>query len=92
MVQKPTEHKSVQARILKYANEIGWNIVTRAEAQQKRGFNAEHKGIRGKARHASLYFDEVLFEKLMAFNPKYSEEPGKLVAKFNLLKPDIYGN
>jgi len=28
----PTDHKTVQARILHYAQEIGWNYVSRAEA------------------------------------------------------------
>ncbi|MEE4355862.1 MAG: hypothetical protein V2I97_05285 [Desulfococcaceae bacterium] len=90
MAKKPTEHKSVQARILKYADEIGWDIVTRAEAEQKRGFNPEHKDIRDRAKHASIYFEDVLFETLKAFNPKYPEVPGTLIEKFSRLKTDIY--
>src|SRR3990172_6741875 len=35
----PTEHKTVQARILKYAQEIGWTYVPRPEAEQRRGFD-----------------------------------------------------
>ena len=35
---QPTEHKSVQARILKYAEEIGWSVVSRSEAEERRGF------------------------------------------------------
>lgn len=31
----PTEHKSVQARILKYAQEIGWTNVPRDEAERR---------------------------------------------------------
>jgi len=91
-MSKPTEHKSVQARILKYADEIGWEFITRAEAEDKRGFNTDQKEIRDRARNASLYFENELYDKLTDFNPKYTEEPGKLVEKFNLLKPDIYGN
>ncbi|MDR0683133.1 MAG: hypothetical protein LBG15_14980 [Dysgonamonadaceae bacterium] len=30
---KPNEHKSVQARILKYAEEIGWTFVSQGEAE-----------------------------------------------------------
>jgi len=37
---RPTEHKSVQARILKYAEEIGWSVVSRSEAEKRREFNA----------------------------------------------------
>jgi len=29
----PSEHKTVQARILAYAEEIGWTFVPRAEAE-----------------------------------------------------------
>ena len=35
---KPGEHKTVQARILQYAQEIGWTYVPRAEAEARRGF------------------------------------------------------
>jgi len=32
------EHKTVQARILKYAQEIGWTYVPREEAERRRRF------------------------------------------------------
>lgn len=35
----PGEHKTVQARIMKYAHEIGWTYVPRAEAERRRGFD-----------------------------------------------------
>lgn len=31
----PTEHKTVQSRILKYAQEIGWKFVPRDEARRR---------------------------------------------------------
>ena len=31
----PTEHKTVQSRILKYAQAIGWIFVPRKEAEQR---------------------------------------------------------
>ena len=38
-VSKPTEHKTVQARILAYAEAIGWTIVSPDEAaEQRAGF------------------------------------------------------
>ena len=37
----PFEHKTVQARILAYAQEIGWTLVPRAEAEQRRGFDPD---------------------------------------------------
>jgi hypothetical protein len=33
----PTEHKTVQARILAYAEAIGWTFVSQKEAEQRRG-------------------------------------------------------
>ena len=36
---RPTEHKTVQARILAYAQEIGWTYVPRDEAERRRGFD-----------------------------------------------------
>jgi len=33
----PTEHKTVQARILVYAEEIGWTYVPRDAAERWRG-------------------------------------------------------
>jgi len=35
----PSEHKTVQARILKYDGEIGWTVVSQHKAEQRRGFN-----------------------------------------------------
>jgi len=32
---KPGEHKTVQARILAYAQEIGWSFVSREQAEQR---------------------------------------------------------
>ena len=105
---KPTEHKSVQKRILKYADEIGWNIVSRKDAEKRRGFYTEStdnkesnpndpiagpiEGYIEKKDYISLYFGDILYEKIKEFNPKYTEEPALLIRKFNLLKNNIYGN
>lgn len=40
-MSKPEEHKTVQARILKYAEAIGWSFVSREEAEQRRGFGPQ---------------------------------------------------
>ncbi len=34
-MSSPGEHKTVQARILAYAQEIGWNYIPHAEAKAK---------------------------------------------------------
>ncbi len=46
----PGEHKTVQARILKYAQEIGWTYVPCAEAKARRGFDPDG----GKNRDGSI--------------------------------------
>ena len=39
----PSEHKTVQARILEYAEAIGWTFVSREEAEERRaGFPTRH--------------------------------------------------
>jgi len=37
----PGEHKTVQARILAYAEAIGWTIVSGEEAERRRGFGPQ---------------------------------------------------
>ena len=37
----PGEHKTVQARILTYAEAIGWKIVSREDAERRRGIEPQ---------------------------------------------------
>ncbi len=69
---KPGEHKTVQARILRYAEAIGWTFVPREEAEQRRGFDPE-ASPKDRAKGASLFFDDLLDAKVRAFNPRYAE-------------------
>ena len=55
----PGEHKTVQARILEYAEAIGWTFVSREEAEQRRGFDPEVPPA-DHAKNRSLYFDDLL--------------------------------
>ncbi|MEJ5351785.1 MAG: HsdR family type I site-specific deoxyribonuclease [Melioribacteraceae bacterium] len=88
----PTEHKTVQERILQYAQEIGWTYVDRAEAEKRRGFNNDSNNIQERCRTASLYFEDLLYRKVKEFNPEYSENQSSLIKTFTTIKPDIYGN
>ncbi len=88
----PGEHKTVQARILQYAQEIGWTFVPRSEAEIRRGFNTAGASAEERARNASLFFDDLLYAKIREFNPKYKEAPGALVGQFRYLHSDIHGN
>ncbi len=38
---KSGEHKTVHARILKYAEKIGWSFVSREKAEERRGLNTK---------------------------------------------------
>jgi type I restriction enzyme R subunit len=89
---KPTEHKSVQNRILKYANEIGWTIVSQSEAERRRGFDASAASPREKAKNASRFFTDILFEKVKQFNPKFKDSKEDLLRLLDLPLPTIQGN
>jgi type I restriction enzyme R subunit len=88
----PGEHKTVQARILAYAQEIGWRYVSRTEAEARRGFDTDGATPEERARPASLYFGDLLHAQVLAFNPKYKEAEGALVGEFQRLNADIAGN
>ena len=91
-MSKPGEHKTVQARILAYAEAIGWTIVTREEAEQRRGV----KRLKG----GSLFFDEILDANppwprgygvagVREFNPRYTEAEGALLGRLRHFHTDI---
>lgn len=97
----PTEHRTVQARILAYAEAVGWTIVSREEAEQRRGL--KESGLSsplGSSNDAgwktpaplSLFFDDLLDAKVREFNPRYAEAEGALLGQFRHLHTDIYGN
>jgi len=88
----PTEHKTVQARILKYAQESGWTYVPRDEAERRRGFDPAGATPEERARKATLFFGDLLHAQVRAFNPKYKDAEGALVGEFQRLHADIYGN
>jgi type I restriction enzyme, R subunit len=88
----PGEHKTVQARILKYAQEIGWTYVPRDEAERRRGFDSAGATAEERARNKSLFFGDLLHAQVRDFNPKYKEAEGALVGEFQRFHSDIYGN
>jgi type I restriction enzyme R subunit len=86
-MSKPSEHKTVQARILAYAREIGWSLVVREEAELRRG---KTKG--GQEFPPSLFFEDLLHAQVLKFNPRYAEADGALPGKCRHLHADIFGN
>lgn len=87
----PGEHKTVQARILAYAQEIGWTYVSREEAERRRGFDPNVPPA-DRAKGRALFFDDLLDAKVREFNPRYAEAEGALLGQFRHLHADIYGN
>ena len=58
----PSEHKTVQARILEYAEAIGWTMVSREEAERRRGFDPHaplKERAKGRERDLINYSDKV---------------------------------
>ena len=88
----PGEYKTVQARILAYAQEIGWIYVPRDEAERRRGFDPAGASPEERARKATPFFGDLLHSQVRAFNPKYKEAEGALVGEFQRFHSDIYGN
>jgi type I restriction enzyme R subunit len=89
---KPGEHKTVQSRILEYAQEIGWRFVPREAAEERRGFDVNGVSAQELARNASLFFGDLLQDRVRAFNRKYKEAEGALVGELQRLHSDITGN
>lgn len=89
---KPGEHKTVQARILTYAQDIGWTFIPQVEAEARRGFNRSSGNKQEKAQQASFYFDDLLYQKVRAFNPRYTEPQGTLISQLSNFPTSIYGN
>ena len=88
----PGEHKTVQSRILRYAQDVGWSFVPRDQADRRRGFDPEGSTPQERARKATLFFRDVLYNKVRTFNVKYKETEGALIGDLARLRADIYGN
>ena len=87
----PGEHKTVQARILKYARDVGWTVLSREEAEQRRGFDPDSP-LKDRPKGRTLFFDELLDAKVREFNPRYAEAKGKLLGRFRQFRTNIHGN
>jgi type I restriction enzyme R subunit len=87
-----TERTLVQNPILKYAQDLGWEIVSRPDAEAKRGFDTIAVSIQERARNASLFFNDILYQKVRQFNPKLEDTKEELVRKLSILPNTIQGN
>jgi len=87
----PGEYKTVQSRILAYAEAIGWTVVSREMAEQRRSFDP-HAPSDERARNRSLFCDDLLDAKLHEFNPRYADAEGALLGQLCHLPASIQGN
>jgi type I restriction enzyme, R subunit len=87
---KPGEYKTVQARILDYAEAIGWTLVSREAAEKRRRFDPVVPS-KDPAKGRLLFFDHLLDAKMRKFNPRYAEAEGALLGQFRHLHTDIHG-
>ncbi len=70
----PEEQKTTQAQTLTYTKAIGWTLVSRKAAEQRRGFNPNVPPA-----DRSLFFPNLLNTKVREFNPRYAEAAGAAV-------------
>lgn len=98
-----TERTAVQNPILKYAQDLGWVIVSRSNAENLRGFSPVGGQIsyeissggasaQVRACYASLFFDNILYQKAKEFNPKLEDTKEELIRKLSILQSSIQGN
>lgn len=92
----PSEDKTVQARILAYAEAIGWTFVSRDEAEKRRGGIPAPLGGSGRGWKTpaplSLVFDDLLDARVREFNSRYAEAERTFLGQFRHLHTNIYGN
>ncbi len=62
----PGEYKTLQSRILQYAQEIGWTYMPREEAERRRGFDPSGATPEKQARKWSISFGDFLAPTIMA--------------------------
>lgn len=87
-----TERTAVQNPILKYAQNLGWEIVSRPDAEAKRDFDANAVSIQDRAHNASVFFGDILYQKAKKFNLKLEDAKEELTRKLSILPNTIQGN
>lgn len=87
-----SERQGVQNPILQYARDLGWEIISRADAEGRRGFAAQGATIQDRSRNGSLFFSDILYQKAKQFNPKLEDSKEELLRKLSILPNTVKGN
>ena len=88
----PTEHSAVQYPITRYASQIGWTFIPQSQAEEWRRFDRNAATPKEQARKASLFFDDILFSKIIEFNPRYELSKEELIRTLTNFPFTIQGN
>src|SRR3972149_6476478 len=86
-----TEHKTVQQRILEYADNIGWQVIAQSKAEELRHFDISASLPQERIKSSSLFFKDILTQKLTEFNPKLIN-PSDIISQLSLLRDDLQDN
>lgn len=92
MTPGPTEHNAVQYPITRYASQIGWTFIPQSQAEEWRKFDRNAVTPKEQARKASLFFDDILFDKVKEFNPRYELSKEELIRTLTNFPSTIQGN
>jgi type I restriction enzyme R subunit len=92
MSQSFTEHSTVQKRILEYADKTGWKFLTQQETERLRHFDTSATLPAERAKNSYPFLKDILLEKVLKFNPKYTEKDNNLLSTLKNLRTDIQGN
>ncbi len=71
---------------------MGWEIVSRPDAEAKRDFDANAVSIQDRAHNASVFFGDILYQKAKKFNLKLEDAKEELTRKLSILPNTIQGN
>lgn len=85
-----SEATAVQNPMIRYADQIGWQRVSRQEALQWRGGESG----RESGGESGLFFTDILRQKLIELNPGVVDETAaaEIIRQLNLLSATIEGN
>nr|WP_290664916.1 HsdR family type I site-specific deoxyribonuclease [Ignavibacterium sp.] len=75
-----------------YASQIGWQPLSQAETENLRHFDTSATLPSERAKNSYLFLKDILLQKVIEFNPKYTEKDNDFLSKLKNLRSDIQGN
>ncbi len=75
-------HKNAHARFLKFAQDIGWIVVSRDEAEHQRSYGPDAPS-EDRPKGVSLFFDNLLDTQVRKFIPHCAETEGAFLNQFH---------